>query len=211
MRTVSDQTIYDEIMAGYYRTQQQVIIGNDTYGSEDIVEMSADHVLFDDLTIGNAISAQMQVKLAGIQNISIGADIIIQQRVKNTEETSDWFTKGVFFVYKVDKDQNAKTTTVTGYDALYKSDATFMRTGTWTSQTTPTIVQMIATDIGVDIHADTESFLESNPLNIDYIPSISENGTTDRDMLSYIAVMYAGNWMIDEDGYLKLIRLINMG
>ena len=205
MQTLTDQTVYDSIVSDYYKTDERIIIGNTTYNKDDIESSSVDLILFDDFSIGNATAGQAQIVLKGTPTIGIGDTLTIQQRVRNEAQTSSWFNRGVFFVYSAKVSDDGSKTTITAYDVLYKADYPFMKSGTWVTTTAKVIVETIALDIGVTVHSETLSLLTNDSKDISYIPSIGENGTKARQLLSYIAVLYGGNWTIDVNGYLKLV------
>lgn len=214
MQRFNDATkdnLFNSIISGQYKTQYRITIGSTTYMNE-IKSMSTDSVLFDDFSIGNVISREIRVKIAGLTDYEDGTVLRPQIRVYDPVgiRYSDWLSKGVFYIADRSVDERAEMIEFTGYCKLIDTDYVFFKTGTWTSQTALAIVNAIATDLGVQVHPDTTTLLTTRSKTISSIPAMGENGTTAREMLSYIGVMYAGNWIIDDTGKLRLIALSDL-
>ena len=198
------------ILSGKYIVQYKVEIAGVTYNQNQIYlnfpeETSA---LFDKFSIGNAVAGSLTISLVPTGTIPAMSEIDVYYRVGRVDRTlwSSWMPKGKYFIdtRKTNKDG---VITFEAYDAMLKTEYVFMESGSWTSTTADNVVDMVATDIGVNVNADTESILQNNPMDVPNVPVIGEDGTTGREMLKAIATMYGGNFVIDELGELKLIRL----
>lgn len=214
MQRFNDATkdnLYNSIISGQYRTQYRITIGS-TVITDDIRSMTTDAVLFDDFSIGNVISREIRVIIAGTTNYP--NEIVMRPEIRVYDPVgirySDWLSKGVYYIADRTINERAGTIEFTGYCKLIDTDYVFFKTGTWVSQTALSVVNTIAADLGVQIHSDTTSLLTNSPKTIGSIPAMGENGTTAREMLSYIGVMYAGNWIIDDTGKLRLIALTDL-
>lgn len=197
---------YKAIVAGRYSVEYKAVIDGVTYDQSQIVNGGYPVItygLFEDFSVGNAVAAQLDIWLVPQGTIPTMALIEIYFRVKNATQTSDWYPKGKFFI-----DTRATTHEglihITAYDAMLKTEYVFMTSGTWTETTAKATVQMVASDIGVSIEAETLNILDDG-ITIPSVPVIGEDGTTGRDMLRGIAALYGGNFIIDEAGALKLV------
>lgn len=74
----------------------------------------------------------------------------------------------------------------------------------WDNFTDEDVVEEIAATIGVEVDDRTWDFMGSG-----YTIS-APVGYTMREVLSYIAAMYAGNWVMNYDGELLLVGLDSM-
>lgn len=200
---------FNNIISGRYVVEYKIEIGLDTYTQSDIYGTpQISQSLFDKFSAGNAVAGTLKVTLKPTGSIPTMARLDVYFRVKNSVQTSLWYPKGKYYIdtRKLDHDGYLS---LECYDAMLKSEYTFMESGTWTATTALATLGMIASDMGVSIETTTVNHMTDNPMTIDYVPVIGENGTTGRDMLKYIASMYGGNFIIDEEGKLKLILLID--
>lgn len=189
------------------RFETRVSIAGTDYEEDSIESMSVLSDLFKEFSIGNVVARQFTLVLRDWDSIPKGAKVVPYVRVVNdvTRQASEWLKKGVFYVYSRTEDVDGEYLALTGYDALMRSDVPFFKTGTWVSTDALDVAQAIAEDIGTSLESSTYSLLKNDPVSIPYIPVMGEDGTTDREMLQYIAAAYCGNWIIDDDGKLKLV------
>ena len=61
--------------------------------------------------------------------------------------------------------------------------------------------------MGTALEAATQTLFSNSPKTLTASPNIGEDGTTAREMLSYIGALRGGNWIITNDNKLKLIVL----
>ena len=202
---------YSTIVSGEYRVESKFIIDGDDYSLDDIFSAKIDGTLFDELTIGNAATRTLTIVLKGTPEISRGATIEYKQKAYNATQSSDWVPKGTFYISKREVDQIAQRTTITAYDAMNRADVVFFETGVWSSSTALVIAGKIATHIGVLLSGGTTTMMTNDPVDIDFIPAIGTDGTTEREMLQYIGILYGGNWTITDANELTLIPLSGTG
>lgn len=204
MQTVSEN--YKTIISDRYRVNTRLLIDGVTYDLSNIKSGTIDGSLFDDLSIGNAATRKLQFTLKGLPDIPRGATIQVQQRVFNSTLISEWVPKGTFFISKRNVNRVAKTTEIIAYDAMNKMDVPFMLSGEWVSDTALSVVQMICEDVGLALDTATEAAL-SDGYEISNVPAIGPSGTTRREMLQEIGVLYGGNWTISDENKLTLVTL----
>ena len=196
------------INSGKYRIEYKVEIAGETYLQSDIVgtpEIAT--ALFDKFSVGNAPSSTLKVSLVPKSVIPPMALVEVYFRAIGNNIASVYFPKGKFYIDTRKLNTNG-VLDLECFDAMLKGEYTFMESGSWTSTTALAVVQMIASDMGVNINSDTLTLLTNTTKTVPNVPVIGEDGTTGREMLCYIASMYGGNFIIDELGELKLIQLI---
>ena len=208
MQSVS--ALYQQIYDGEHFVEAKVVISGVEYSKANIVSLSTENALYDEFSIGNVSSREINLELWGVSSIPRMAYIEPYVRVVSATSQSEWLPKSKFFVDTREYDPDSDTLVIRGFDAMLKADAVFFESGTWSPQTAKAIVQTIAGDIGVSIEAGTLTELTNTTYIIQSIPSMGNDGTTSREMLSYIGVMYGGNWIIDDSGELKLVGLVDI-
>lgn len=217
------QTWQTLVNAGNYTVIPHLTIsGSLTYGTETIVEMkSSIKVLgsggsYDIPNAGNCISAQLDVTLKGTSD-TIPRMAKLEPYIdltNGTTTTTDHLKKGVFYIDT--RKLNSAGSTVYDYDTLVISayDAMMLTElsyyaldgdiGTW-PKTDISVVNEIAARIGVEVDSTVSSIMnKSYPVQY---PGYGESGLTLRETLGTIGAMYAGNWIISDDGKLKLIQI----
>jgi len=206
MQTV-DAT-YQSIVGGRYIVEYKAVINGVTYGQSVILSIpKISSALFDKFSIGNAISKRLSLSVRPQGTIPPMSSVDMFFRVKNASLTSDWHPKGKYYI-DVRKENEDGVLTLNCFDGMLKAEYTFMESGEWTPQTALAVVQMIATDIGVNVNTDTITLLTNDPKTISFVPTVGTDGTTGKEMLCYIGAMYGGNWIMDESGELKLVQLV---
>ena len=199
-------TNYAAIMAGAHKTEYRLEIEGTAYENSSLISCKTTAALFDSFGIGNAVARTITATIVPQGNLPVMAGVNVFMRVTNGTLTSSWVPKGQFFLDTRTTDSDGLLT-VTGYDAMLKADSIYMESGTWAAKTALAVLEEIADSIGVSIEASTESYLQANPITLASIPAIGTDGTTKREMLKHIAVLYGGNFAMTDSGELKLHRL----
>ena len=125
-------------------------------------------------------------------------------RVVSTEDgslASDWVLKGNYFIDTRIVDKKNGTLTIHGYDAMLKAEQTYMPSVSTGQMGTADIISEIAALLGVSVKSSTSTFLITHQWGVPYYAG----QYTAREMLQYIGVSYAGNFIINEDGELELV------
>lgn len=210
--------LYKQIVgSGYYETETMIKIQDTSdvmveFREDSILDVSISRGAFNgsNLAIGSAPIASCSITLVSddfsakeiSRNIPKSARIEIYERVTDGYSVSEWLLQGVFFVDRRDSTSWTGRLRLDGLDAMVLADAGFPGS----SQGWPTggkldtdVVDIIANQMGVDVSAST---------NLDKRYRIPFPGTfTMREVLSYIAVMYCGNWIINKAGELELLKI----
>ena len=190
--------------------ETRVIINGVAYSQDKIMSMQIDWRMFAEEypTVGSCLSGEISLKMLK-PNVSIPrmASICPQVRVCNgytAADQSDWIPQGFFFIDTREEsknDDNLPVISFHGYDSMLKSEAMYPSTeGVW-PKTDYAVAEQIADTIGVDIDERTADVMVHG-YNIS--PPISY---TMREVLSNIAAMYAGNWIMTMEGKLLLVTL----
>jgi hypothetical protein len=180
--------------------------GNRVYGAENLSGGKLIDKAYEQLSIGNVIARQLELKM---WEVSLDPAYPIELALEATtyEGTTTTIGKGTYFIDTIEASPYSDYAVITAYDALLKADVPYMKSGTWTAVLASEVASQIATDIGVTIEEQTLAYILGNPKTIDQVPSIGDNGTTERELLSVIGVMYGGNWIINDANELELVQL----
>lgn len=190
--------------------ETRVIINGVAYSQDNIMSMQVDWRMFSEEypTVGSCLSGEISLKMLK-PNVSIPrmASICPQIRVCSgytAAEQSDWIPQGFFFIDTREEsknDDNLPVISFHGYDSMLMTEQMYPSTeGVW-PKTDYAVVEQIADTIGVDIDERAADVMVHG-YNIS--PPISY---TMREVLSNIAAMYAGNWIMTLEGKLLLVAL----
>lgn len=180
--------------------------GANTFGAENLCGGTLRDGLYSKITIGNVISRELNLKL---WNPTIDPTEPIELKIVKTDAdgNTEEIRKGTYFVDTIEKSPYSEYSKVSAFDAILKTEVPYMKSGTWVETTDYAVALQIANDIGVSLESGTESLLGGNPMTINEVPSIGDNGTTSRELLSVIAIMRGGNFIINDDNELQLVLL----
>ena len=153
------------------------------------------------LSFGGCVSREIEMRFYP-RGAVIPRMARLSPRVRLTDGTTDseWLPKGIFYVDTRDYDASSGILTLTGYDAMLKAEETYIQegdVGTW-PKTMPAVVAEIAARMGVEVDSRTRLNNYDVQLPTEY---------TMREVLGFIAAAHAGNWVITDEGKLRLIRI----
>lgn len=203
MHTTSD--LYKTILQNSNHAKEiKLNIAGVEYGMGDIISCSTSGGLFSQPGIGNCTSRQIQLEIFPIEEIPRQAQIQIFVRLVLSEQISEWIPKGVFFISTREKNKLTGALKITGYDAMLKTEQTWLTadyaTNVWPMSQADAVAD-IASRIGVEI--DSRTVLSAD-YPVEY-PTGENGDLTMREVLGYIATSNSGNWIITDDGKLRLI------
>lgn len=183
---------------------------DDGYKEAVLKSMSTTDGMFPDNypSVGNAIAGEIDVvMLKSAAEIPRMAQMVPYVRAVNTDdptEVSEWIQKGVFYLdtreVAID-DTGAEILTLHGYDAMLKADQEYGESALDYPATDTDVVAEIASKIGVNVDARTWDIM-TQEYELPY-PS----GYTCRETLGYIAAMYAGTFIMNDIGELRLVAM----
>ena len=125
---------------------------------------------------------------------------------------TDWQQKSQFYVFSREIDHATGALHITAYDAIYRAEQDYYtrsgEQGNW-PKTALACMQEIASRTSATICSDSLALLTNTPYYIQY-PGYGDGALTMRQVAGDIAKRYAGNWIIDNNGEWRLIRLNDM-
>lgn len=175
------------------------------YQENMLMEVSVNNQIFSNNKpeVGCCIAGEIDVKmLRPAGDIPRMAQIVPYVRVCNESGQSEWIQKGVYFVdtRETNEDAQIETLTMHGYDAMLKSEQDYTGDGLSWPAKDKAVVLNIAGLMGVSVEAET---LEK--INMGYEIQLPVSYTC-REILSYIAASYAGSFIMNDIGELKLVQ-----
>ena len=154
-------------------------------------------------SIGSCVSREIEVRfLLGDAVIPRMAKIQPEVRLVNDDgDVSEWIPKGTFWLDTRELDKETGIMTIRGYDAMLKGEATYIASGVvgdW-PKTMTSVASEIAGLMGLTM--DSRNNLDAN-----YMMQLPTDYSM-REILGYIAAANAGNWIITDEGKLRLVRV----
>lgn len=183
------------------RKQVQIVIAGVTYGEDQIVSLSTTSDLFaeDTMSIGGAVAKEIDLVLRQPGNIPRMAQMIPSYRLVKGTQASEWIQKGIYYIDTRSVDEVTGVMTIHGYDDMLKAEQVWEPAQSLEfPMTMVQAVNVIAQLMGVTLDPRTV-------LNQSYTIDYPANNYTLRDVLRYIAVANAGNWIITDEGKLRLV------
>ena len=190
--------------SGYY--EWKIKNGANTYSVDNLISGDLCEAIYEKIGIGNVASKTLNLTLWNVE-LDPTQPIILSVDAVQADGTRTNYPKGIFYIDTIAASPYSEYVEVTAFDALLKTEVPYMKSGDWVETTDYAVALQIANDIGVSLESGTESLLGGNPLTINEVPSIGDNGTTSRELLSVIAVMRGGNFIINDDNELQLVLL----
>lgn len=202
---------------------------NNPNGAQIVSATTRASMLDSSLSIGNCIAKELNLvvrNFAGYHTIPRMAKIVMQFRLNDGTQQSEWIPKGTFYIDTRDESYEG-VLTINAYDSMLKSEQSFTKSGEQGQWPRPDIravsdtrkpdgvVNTIAAAMGVEIDQRTFAVMKEGYL-INYpgivldngIPQYSQDGAMSmRQILGYIGAMYGGNWVITDENKLRLIVL----
>ena len=192
------------LQGGHY--EWQIVNGTHTYGSSHISKGTLSEGVYERIGIGNVVARKLELTLWNVE-IDTSHPIVLSVREDYVDGThSAFISKGTYLIDAVATEPYSEFAEIVAYDAILMTEVPYMKSGTFEPTTDEAVVERIAGDIGVSIEANTAAVL-AIPMTINQVPSIGDNGTTDRQMLSAVACMRGGNFIINDDNELELVSL----
>lgn len=197
MQTVS--TTWDTLWSGNHRAVVKAVINDNLeFDESSLVSVAIKGALYgaEDLSFGGCISRQLDLSFyPGNVNIPRMAKIQLFLKLQSGNTSSEWLSKGIFYIDTREKEASGLMK-ITAYDAMLKAEQEF--TFGSTALTCSQIINTVSTAIGVTYDATGTSLTE-------YSFGIA-TGYSMREMLGFVAVSNGGNFVITEQGKLRLIK-----
>ena len=162
----------------------------------------------DQPAVGGCLSGELDVTLlAPTSPVARMAKVRPQVRATNGTQTSEWIPQGVFYVdtrETTNNDDGLAVLTLHCYDDMLRTEADYPSTTHDWPMTDIQVVEEIADTIGVDVDPRTTALMDKG-----YSIGLPV-GYSMREVLSNIAAMYAGNFIMNYDGQLRLVTLAEL-
>ena len=198
-----------EARSGLYRMETCVEINNVDYEEADIISVSTRAALFGSgtVSIGGCVAKEIDLVIKPKGTIPRMAEIRVYTRPISADGTwkPAWLLKGVYFIDTRQTDRVTGIMTIHGYDAMLKAEQVYLEVdppGWDWPMNMNAVCNHIADIMGVTI--DDRSNVSSRYM-VEYPTDL-----TMREILGYIATAHGGNWIITDDGKLRLIRLADL-
>lgn len=177
------------------------------YDESLLISMETDSRVFSEDTpsVGDCISSQIDIEmLKPFGEIPTRARMVPYVRLTDGTRFSEWIQKGVFYIdtrSKVEDGSSIEKIKLHGYDDMLKAEQDYpASTLSWPARDID-VVREIAEFIGVSIDPRTIPIINRGYL-IQY-----PTGYSCRDVLGYIAAMYAGCFIMSDLGELRLVTI----
>ena len=216
---LTTSTLYNQLIASSnHRFQTKIIINSVDYGEDKILSATADYRVFTENqpVVGGCLAAELEVEMiAPSASIPRMAQVRPYVRVTDGTQTSEWLPQGIFYIdtrKTTHNDDGLDILTLHCYDAMLKAEADYSSSaGIW-PKSDINVVKEIAYKIGLQSSASATTGIDSRTItlmNKAYQIGLPV-GYSMRETLSYIAAMYAGNWIMTYDGKLRLVTLTEL-
>lgn len=177
------------------------------YDESTLISMSTSIRVFSQEapTVGCCISGEIDVEmLKPLGDVPKQARLVPYVRLTDGVRYSEWIQKGVFYIdtrQKREDGSGIEKIVIHGYDAMLKTEQDYPGSKLdWPARDID-VVKEIAGFIGVSVDSRTISLM-ANGYPIQY-----PGEYTCREVLGYIAAMYAGCFVMSDQGELRLVTL----
>lgn len=198
--------LYKELLENRLTEKEvQLAIAGTIYGMDRIVSVTTSGGIFSRPDIGCCTSRQIDLAVYPIGTIPRQAKIQVFVRLRLDSQVSEWIPKGVFFISTRKTDRRTGVLTIHGFDAMLKANAVWLTPSYplgYLPKTQREAAEDIASRMGVQLDSRT---VLSEEFPVDY-PEIGNEDLTMMEILSYLAVSNAGNWVMSDEGNLLLLR-----
>ena len=190
---------WNDILAGDYQVDFKAVINGKTYTYGEIKSARITKSMMDKLTIGQATSAMLDMVFEPDGTIPTAAEIKCYIRLKDYgDEVTDWLPFGTFYIDTRSTDAYGWMT-ITAYDAMLKAEQDYIDNSGTYPMAMSTAVGYICGKMGIEL----DSRSQIAPYTVDSPTEVY----TMREVLCGIAAASGGNFVITENGKLRLIRL----
>lgn len=183
-----------------------VRIAGEDYHQDRLVSLSTSGGAFASPDIGTCASRQIDLLLRNPGEIPRQAELRAYVRLRLGGQASEWLPKGVYYISTRKLDKRTGTLAIHGFDAMLKASDVWL-TEDYAPVNWPmpqrVAVEDIAYRMGVEVDPRT---VVTDGFPIPYPADETGEDITMLDILEFIAVCNAGNWVISDEGRLLLLR-----
>lgn len=198
----------------------RVAIDGSSYGEDQILEMESDYWMFsgNQPGVGGCLAGELTLRMLA-PNVEIPRMATVNPYVRvwaqGYEDPSEWIPQGKYFIdtrETTDNNDGLPILSLHCYDAMLKAEADYPNTTDEWPKSDIDVVNEIAMTMGLQASVE-----EPDGIDTRTITAISNGyqiglpaGQTMREVLSNIAAMYGGNWIMNYDGQLLLIKITDL-
>ena len=179
--------------------EYKVLIGDVEYGMENIESATIESPLFDQLSVGNACSAQLNISFWPTSAVPRMAKIIPYAR---ENDASDWVQLGVFYTDERSMSAGGKMSII-AYDSMLMTEVI------WEPEDESAFPMGMKTAVELIFEMMGVSLDERTSLTDDYVIDYPANDYTIRDVLGFIAAAHVGNWIVTAGNKFLLVPLFS--
>lgn len=194
--------------SGVHITEYKLVINDITYYSENMQSKPIiTKPLLDKPTIGRVCSATMTVTIRPIENVTIpkGARVLAYCRLTSQDGsiTTNWVLIGKF---NISSRSGTKILTLNCRDDMIKAGQTYLDKSSLTGW--PVQQSLVVNDIAriMSVPLDDRTVINTGT---DYRAQSPGTEALISEVLSYIGVCNGGNWIITDEGKLRLIPFVS--
>ncbi len=182
-----------------------VRIAGENYHQDRLISLSTSGGAFASPDIGTCASRQIDLVLREPGLIPRQAEMRVYVRLQLGGQVSEWLPKGVYYISNRRLDKRTGTLTIHGFDAMLKASDIWL-TEDYAPVNWPMSQRVAVADIAYRMGVE----VDPRTVVMDGFPvpyPTDENGeVTMMDILEFIAVCNAGNWVMSDEGRLLLLR-----
>lgn len=214
MQTTS--SLYKTILADPSHVKiWKAVIENTEYLEDQIVSISISRSLYGNNIIGGTYSAGMTITLKDVPSEDIPKMARVQiyyclaHAVNHVEESSEWLSKGVFWVNQRRENKIDETIELTCVDGMMFGEQMFypeeVEITDWNNKTMREVARMCAQKMSYSTTSMTLEHETDFQNAAPYVITAPPIGYTVRQVLSAIAISHCGNIIVTENNQLRLV------
>lgn len=178
------------------------------YAEDIIVSMNTYGGMFPEDTpvVGESIAGEITATVLRPKGeIPRMSRVVPYVRVCNSEKQSEWIQKGVYYIDKHSfSGEGNNLMTIHGFDAMLFAEADFPSSDAEWPRKDIDVVRDIAAEMDVQVDARTVAIMNKGYM-VQYPAEYSQ-----REVLGFLAAMYAGSFVMSDVGELRLVQLNGM-
>ena len=215
----ADQALWTTLVEDPATTYEpRVLISGTYYTKTTLISIQVNRQIFSGSqpSVGGCISSELTLSmLKPSSTIPRMAEIRVYVRAVNGSTFSAWMPQGVFFIdtrETTKNDDGVDVLSFHAYDAMLKAEADYPNTTDEWPMTDIDVIKEIAMTMGLQASVSSTDGIDTRTITAvanGYQIGLPA-GQTMREVLSNIAAMYGGNWIMNYDGQLLLIKIADL-
>ena len=219
------KTLAAQLPNGTAWLEARAKIDNNAYTTNITAPVITRALMDNGLSVGNVVSASCTFGVRTNTDYSRGAEVVVQRRLTDGTQNSEWLTAGIFYIARRRRDYINGVTELECYDKLLRANANLPKYFQWDSSDDTNdpileweygraieisanydgiqadiLLKNLARTLDIDLSNDAETNSISGTVHV-------EETATIRDALSAIAKLNGGNFIVTPGGQLKFVKL----